>query len=139
MSAQTRRFEFDFSPMHLVASAGWGILPATAWVDVDDELRVRFGPWSLRTPTTNVEWARVTGPYEFVRVAGPARLSLADRGLTFATNGLHGVCIGFRTPVSGFEPTGLLKHPGLTVTVAEPEELVATLLRSRDRVYAARA
>jgi len=52
---------------------------------------------------------------------------VADRGLTFATNGERGLCIRFRDPVSGIEPTGHLRHPGLTVTVADVDALARVL------------
>ena len=63
-----------------------------------------------------------------------ARLSLADRGLTFGTVATRGVCIQFREPVRGIEPTGLLRHPNLTVTVAEPDLLVTRLRQAIDAV-----
>jgi len=37
------------------------------------------------------------------------------------------VCICFREPVTGLDPTGRLRHPGLTVTVADVDGLVAAL------------
>ena len=56
--------------------------------------------------------------------AGPAHLSFADRGVTFATTTRKGVCFTLREPVPGIAPFGLLPHPGVTVTVAEPERLL---------------
>ena len=64
------------------------------------------------------------------RPPGPAHLGLTDRGLTFASNGDRGVLISFHQPVGGIEPTGTLRHPALTVTVADVEGL-ASLLRAR--------
>ena len=61
----------------------------------------------------------MTGPYSVLRTAGPARLSLGDRGLTFATNNRRGVCLRFRRPVPGIDPLGRIKHPNLTVTVLD--------------------
>ncbi|HEY5261912.1 MAG TPA: hypothetical protein VIJ33_07340 [Solirubrobacteraceae bacterium] len=105
--------------------------PRTAWVDVHaDALEARFGPWHVRTALLNVMNVEVTGPYAFLKTAGPARLAVSDRGLTFATNGDRGVLITFRVPVPGIEPLGLLRHPELTVTVADVDSL-ATLLRAR--------
>jgi hypothetical protein len=72
----------------------------------------------------------VTGPFSFLKTAGPAHLSLADRGLIMATNGARGVCITFSEPVPGIEPTGTLRHPALTVTVADCQGL-ATVLTAR--------
>lgn len=61
----------------------------------------------------------ITGPYRFVKTAGPAHLSLTDRGLTFATNGDRGVCLAMVEPVRGIDLFGLLPHPNLTLTVAD--------------------
>jgi hypothetical protein len=106
-----------------------GVRPGSDGVRVEgDVLVARFGPWMLSTPLANVTGAETGGPYAVWKVIGP-RLSLADRGLTFGTSPRAGVCISFREPVAGIEPTGLLKHPNLTVTVAEPELLVARLNR----------
>ena len=104
--------------------------PATAKVAVTDtELLVHFGPWRLRTPLSNVAGTQVTGDYAWHRTAGPAHLSLTDRGVTFATNSRQGVCVSFVDPVRAIEPTGMLRHPGATVTVADPEALAAALRR----------
>jgi hypothetical protein len=93
-----------------------------------DTLDVRFGRWRLVTPLANVRTVDVTGPYQTWKVLGP-RLSLADHGLTFGTNSTAGVCILFHQPVPGLEPTGRLRHPGLTVTVADPSLLAQRLHR----------
>jgi len=109
----------------------FGIGPATAWVDVGNgTLAARFGPWHVSTPLANISDAAITGPYAFWKTAGPARLAITDRGLTFATNGDRGVLISFRTPVRGLDPLGVVHHPELTVTVADVDELAA-LLRVR--------
>jgi hypothetical protein len=106
----------------------FGVTPATAWVEVDDiEVRARFGPSPLRTPRVNVASAHETGGFSFVKTAGPAHLSLADRGVTFASNSDRPVCVLFHEPVRAIEPTGRILHPGATFTVAEPAALVAAL------------
>ena len=69
----------------------------------------------------------MTGPYSVPKTLGPAHLSFRDRGLTFATTSRQGVCVEFHRPVTGIDPLGLIHHPGLTVTVAEPEALVDEL------------
>lgn len=121
-------FVFRFDPAYRRLAAVFGVTPArTALTVGPSALRVRFGPWRVSTPLTNIVEATVTGPYAFVRTAGPARLSLSDRGLTLATNGERGVCLTFREPIRGMEPTGLLRHPNLTVTVADCDGLVALL------------
>src|SRR4051794_14950508 len=123
-------FPFAFDPAYRLAALPFGVMPGTARVVVDEDLGVTFGPWRLRTPLANITAVEITGPYSLVKTAGPAHLSFADRGLTFATNGRRGVCVRFERPVSGIEPTGRLRHPGVTLTVADVDGL-ATLLRRR--------
>ena len=125
---QQLRFSFDFDTKLVPAAALFGVTSRTASVDVDDlHLTVRFGPWRLTTPTGNVAAATVTGPYRWWKVAGPAHLSFADRGITFATNTRRGLCLQFREPVGAIMPGQLVTHPGATVTVAEPEALAEAL------------
>jgi hypothetical protein len=126
-------FPFLFTEAYRWAGRPFGVTPGTTAVVVNPrELRARFGPWRLRTPRSNVAGAHVTGPYGFLRTAGPAHLSLADRGLTMATNGQAGVCIEFREPVGGIDWLGLVRHPALTVTVADCPGLVAALTAGGD-------
>ena len=122
------RFGFAFDPRMAVAGLPFGVTPLTARVEVaDGELHARFGPWSVHTSLDNIESAEVTGPYAWPKVIGPPHLSFRDRGVTFATNAERGVCIRFREPVTALLPGGLLRHPGLTVTVDRPEELAEAL------------
>jgi hypothetical protein len=124
-------FAFCFARTYRVSARPFGINPKTAFVDVGDrELDAHFGPWRVSTALANITDVALTGPYAFLKTAGPARLAITDRGLTFATNGDRGVLISFRTPVRGLDPLGILRHPELTVTVAEVDRL-AELLRSR--------
>lgn len=121
-------FDFAFDALHRAFALPFGITPGTTKVEVDDQrLLARFGPWQVSTPLDNVDGTEVTGPYTPFKTVGPAHLSLADRGLTFATNSGRGLCIRFRAPVAGILPTGRLRHPGLTVTVADVEGLAAAL------------
>jgi hypothetical protein len=125
------RFGFAFTPAYRLSARAFGITSATAWVDVGDStLDARFGPWRVSTPLANISGVAVTGPYAFWKTAGPARLAITDRGLTFATNRERGVLISFRIPVRGLDPLGVIRHPELTVTVADVDGLAA-LLRAR--------
>jgi hypothetical protein len=127
----TERFEFAFDPKYRRPAGVFGVTPANAWVQVgESDLEARFGRWRVRSPLANVAGVAVTGPYQFFKTAGPARLGVTDRGLTFATNGERGVLISFRDKVRGIDRFGLIQHPELTVTVAEVERLAA-LLRGR--------
>jgi hypothetical protein len=123
-----QRFGFAFAPAYRRAARAFGVRPDNAWVEVGEtDFHARFGPWKLRTPLSNITDVAATGPYHFLKTAGPARLAITDRGLTFATNGDRGVLIKFRTPVPGLDPLGLIKHPELTVTVAEVDQLLEAL------------
>jgi hypothetical protein len=123
-----QRFPFRFDPAYRLPALAFGIVPSTARVEVDDhELRARFGLWSLRTPRSNVAGVEETGGFQFVKTAGPAHLSFSDRGVTFATNGDRAACVRFHHPVRAIDPTGLIRHPGATFTVADPPALIAAL------------
>ena len=125
------RFPFAFAPSYRAAARPFGIVPNRCWVEVTaTELEARYGPWRLGTPLRNVVAVDVTGPYRFIKTAGPARLGITDVGLTFASNGRRGVLITFAEKVRGIDPVGLMRHPELTVTVADPDGLAA-LLRAR--------
>jgi hypothetical protein len=122
------RFTFRFTPGYQRAARPFGITPATAEAVVDaTRLAVRFGPWRLSTPLKNIACVEVTGPYAFWKTAGPARLAVTDRGLTFATNSERGVLVSFHRPVAAIEPTGLLRHPELTLTVSDIDGLIRRL------------
>jgi len=122
------RFEFAFAPAYRRAGALFGVRPGNSWVEVDDtELRARYGPWRLATPLSNIKHVEVTGPYLFVKTAGPARLGITDIGLSFTPNGARGVLVQFKEKVQGTGPFRLLKHPEVTLGVEKPETLAALL------------
>ncbi|WP_169945093.1 hypothetical protein [Microbispora sp. H11081] len=129
ITGKPQRYAFDFDPRFAPLLSVLGIRPDTAGVLVGPgTLRVRFGPWVTETPLANVSGVETTGPYSPWRAIG-VHVSLADRGLTFATNTRRGLCVRFREPIRGGEPFGLLRHSGLTVTVADPAALAEKLSR----------
>jgi hypothetical protein len=124
------RFPFRFDPVYRRLARLFGVTPERAWVDLgEEEFEACYGPWRVRTPLSNIAAARATGPYSFLKTAGPARLAITDRGLTFASNGDSGVCITFHSPVRGIDRSGRIRHPELTVTVLDVGGLVAALAR----------
>ena len=124
----SRKFRFAFDPAYLRICWLFGITESRAVLTVNGrELTARFGPWLLSTTVDNVTSTSITGPYAYLKTAGPAHLSFSDRGLTFATNGRSGVCLEFREPVPGIDPFGLIRHPNLTVTVADTAGLIELL------------
>jgi hypothetical protein len=133
-SCLMEHFEFAFAPSYRAAALPFGVTPATAWVEVgEDSFVARFGPWRVSTARSNIADVAITGPYRFYRTAGPSRLAITDRGLTFATNGERGVLILFHERIRGLDPLGLIRHPELTVTVADVEGLASVLRQSLER------
>ena len=132
MTAIGRALQFDFAFERRLrpVAALFGVTPRTARVELDDlHLRVRFGLWRLLTPVANIAAARRTGPYAWWKVAGPPHLSFADRGVTFATTTRGGVCLELHQPVPALLPVGWVRHPGVTLTVADPDGLLGSLPR----------
>ncbi len=118
-------FDRRFLPMWL----GAGALPRRDGVTLtdDDRFVATFGVLRVSTPLDNISEAHVTGPYRWWTAVGP-RLSFADDGLTFGTNSHAGLCVHFRNKIK--RVIGFRDHSALTVTVADPHALEATL-RSR--------
>jgi hypothetical protein len=129
-NSQAQRFDFRFQTLYLPMLAAIGVTPVTAHVVVtDDRLVARFGPWLCSTSLSNIVDVCRTGPYVAVKAIG-ARMSMADRGLTFGTTTEGGVCLTFDHPVTGLDPLGVLRHPGLTVTVDDVDGFVAAITAS---------
>src|SRR5215207_3926067 len=125
-----QQFAFRWTPTYRLVAAPFLVTPSNAKVEVDDDqLTIRFGRWTLRTPTANVAATQITSDYSVLKTAGPPHLSLADRGITFATNPDRGLCIEFETAVPAIEPFGRIRHPAATVTVDD----IAGLQRSLGR------
>jgi hypothetical protein len=124
----TERFAFRFDRRFTPLLAIGGIRPSTCEVVLDDGgFAARFGRWRLATPWSNVRDVQVTRGYRWFKAIGP-RASFVDRGATFATNADAGACVCFHTPV----PAVLgerMPHPGLTVTVEDPEALAVAIRR----------
>jgi hypothetical protein len=123
------QFEFEFDPQFRPLLALIGVTRSTAHVTLTPErLVAHFGSWTCETPIDNVRDVCRTGPYHWYKAIGP-RGSFVDRGLTFGTTTKGGVCVLLREPVPGLAPVGSLRHPGLTLTLAEPDRFVASLRR----------
>jgi hypothetical protein len=124
----TERYAFAFDRRFARPLALLGIRPATAEVALTDTgLTARFGRFRLSTPWSNVRDVQVTRGYRWFKAIGP-RGSLADRGATFGTNAEAGTCVCFHEPVPALAGRRFA-HPALTVTVADPEGLAATIRR----------
>lgn len=126
MSGQ--RFAFAWESRYRLPALAFGVTPRTAWVDVTaTELYVRYGLWTLRSALGNISGVEISGSYAFFKTAGPPHLSFSDRGISFATNSRKGLCVSFREPVPGIDPTKSIKHPGATFTVSDVPGLARAL------------
>lgn len=124
------RHHFAFAPRYRLPALLFGITPRTAWVELTDEqLAVRYGPWSLRTALSNVTGVERTGGFGWLKTAGPPHLSFSDRGISFTTNGADAACVSFAQPVAGIDPTRRVKHPGATLTLQDVPGFIAELER----------
>lgn len=131
------RFDFRWDGPFQLASRALLVTPEHAYVGLDDEtLTVRFGRWRLETPISNIEGVSITGPYAWWKVIGPPHISFKDRGLTFASTAAGGACIRFKDPVPAALPTGVLRHPAVTVTVEDPEKLADAIADAKRRLAA---
>jgi hypothetical protein len=121
-------FSFAFEDRYRRLARVFGVTPGRTGIEVDGgQLRVRFGPWRVVTELGHITAVTITGPYRYLKTAGPARLAVTDRGLTFATNSRAGVEIRFATPIRGIDRAGLIRHPNLTLTPEDVAGLVAAL------------
>jgi len=121
-------FDFAFAPSYVAPARAFGITPASTTVEVGPKwLYVRFGPWRLVTPRANLAGAQLTGGFSWLKTAGPAHLSAADRGVSFTTNGERALWLTFHEAVPAIDPTGTIAHPGATLSVADPRALASAL------------
>lgn len=121
------RFEFAFDNKFRLPLLLLGVTPMTSHATITgDELIVRFGPWKLETPLSNITCHQVTEDYQWFKAIGP-RGSFADRGVTFGTNTDKGVCVKFAEPVPGLVVGDIIKHPGATLTLADIDGFIAAL------------
>lgn len=124
MTNSTRHFPYRYerrlAPLWLPFR--WGDQGVT--LTSDGRLIAKYGPLRAEAQLSQVADAHITGPYRWWTAVGP-RLSFVDDGLTFGTNAQAGVCIHFEPPIR--RVIGLKDHSALTVTVADPEGLLAAL------------
>jgi hypothetical protein len=125
----TETFPFAFDRRYTWLLRPLGVRPGNAAVEVDDEmLTVRFGRWHTTTPIRNIAGLEITEGYRWYKAIG-IRGSLADHGLTFGTNAERGLCVKFVEPIPALVLRGVIRHPGMTVTVADVDGLADALRR----------
>ena len=120
------RFIFAIDSRYAPFLLAFGVTRSSAWLEIDDEeVVVRFGLVGLTTPVSNIDGYQLSGDYKAYRAIG-VRGSLVDRGITFGSNTRRGLCMTFAEPVPAKPGIGI-KHPGMTVTVADIDGLAAEL------------
>lgn len=125
------RFPFQFDDRYRGLLRVMGVRPETAEVVLtdDDRLVATFGRLRVDTPLSNLSSTQITRNYKWYKAIG-ARGSLADRGATMGTNCDAGLCVCFHEPIKLLFGS-FARHPGLTMTVADPEGLQAAIERRR--------
>src|SRR6478735_1375341 len=131
-AGRTVAFPFAFDPPLDTWARFAAVVPTRSYVRVDDNgFEAVYGPWRVASPWSNVVGVERTGPYRRWRIAGPARLSLVDRGITLAATTAGGVCLRLRQPVKGIDPLGIIRHAGVTLGVDRPDEFVRVVEQRR--------
>lgn len=124
----TKRFDFDFESPYTALALLFGATPSSAHVEVSEDgtIESRFGFVSIRTDASNVDQIERSGDYNWWKAIG-IRSSLKDRGLTFGSSTRRGVCLKFKAPVKAKPSLFGLAHPGLTLTLQDPDAFVAAV------------
>lgn len=124
----TETFPFAFDGRYAWILRGLGVKAGNSEVALGGgNLSVRFGRWHVSTPIGNIACYQITENYRWFKAIG-IRGSLADHGLTFGTNADRGLCVKFVEPIPSLLPSPI-KHPGMTLTVADVDGLAAALRR----------
>ena len=132
---RTVAFSFAFEPPLDTWARRFAVVPTRSYVRVDDHgFEAVYGRWRVATVWSNVVGVERTGPYRSWKVAGPAHLSLADRGITMAATTSGGACLRFRAPVRGIDPLGVIRHPAATLAVDDLDGFVRVV---EERIEAA--
>lgn len=127
-------FEFEFDPPLDTWARWFAVVPTRSFVRVDASgFEAVYGPWRVASAWSNVAAVERTGPYRAWRVGGPARWSLADRGITMAATTRGGVCVRLRRSVGGIDPFGVIRHPAVTLGVSDVDEFIRV---AEDRIAA---
>jgi len=102
----------------------WTVRPDTAFAELDDDVDVHFGRFTIRTPVANLASWRIEGPFLWITAIG-IRRSIRHGDVSFAGSPHGGVRIDFREPVSW----GRMKVPAIYVGADDLDGLAAELAR----------
>jgi hypothetical protein len=100
----------------------FGVRPDNAWVDIEDDLDVRFGWYRFRTPMANLASWRIEGPFLWITAIG-VRRSFRHGDVTFGGSPHGGVRIDFHEPAEW----GPLRVPAIYLPAEDLDGLAAEL------------
>ena len=100
--------------------------PATAYVEVGDDLEIRFGRFRIRTPVANIAGYRIEGPFTWIKAIG-VRRSVLGGDVSFCGSAHGAVRMNLREPVRW----GPFKVPTVWAGADDLEGLAAELTRRR--------
>ena len=102
----------------------WTVRPDMAFVELGDDIEVRFGRFRIRTPLANLASWRIEGPFRWITAIG-IRRSIRHGDVSFAGSPHGGVRIDFRQRVRW----GPFKVPAIYVGADDLDGLAAELRR----------
>ncbi len=102
----------------------WTVRPDTAFVELSDDIDVRFGRFRIRTPLANLASWRIEGPFQWITAIG-IRRSIRHGDVSFAGSPHGGIRIDFRQRVRW----GPFKVPAIYVGADDLDGLAAELRR----------
>ena len=102
----------------------FGATPATAYATLGDELEIRFGRFSFRTPTTNLARWRIEGPFIWIKAIG-VRRSVRHGDVSFCGDAHGAVRIDLGEPVR----FGRFNVPAVWIGADDLDGLAAELAR----------
>ena len=102
----------------------WTVRPDTAFVELGDDIDVRFGRFRIRTPLANLASWRIEGPFRWITAIG-IRRSIRHGDVSFAGSPHGGIRIDFRQRVRW----GPFQVPAIYVGADDLDGLAAELMR----------
>jgi hypothetical protein len=98
--------------------------PETSYVEVGEDLEIRFGRFRIRTPVHNIAGYRIEGPFTWIKAIG-VRRSVFGGDVSFCGSSHGAVRLNLKEPV----PWGPFKVPAVWAGADDFEGFAAELTR----------
>ena len=118
------RFPIRIGPRSRAVVRLFGATPATAYAEVGEELVIRFGRFSVRTPIENADHYRIEGPFTWIKAIG-VRRSLRHGDVSFCGSAHGAVRVDLKEGV----PWGPFSVPAVWAGADDLDGLAAELAR----------